>query len=119
MLLLSDTPAPTADLLSGPALANLFEQLKRDYEMIVIDTAPVLAVAETRAVAALADATLFLVRWSKTPKQASAAALDLLINAGAFVAGVCLTQVNLAQQARLGYGDKLYYYQAYRKYYSE
>ncbi len=119
MLLLSDTPAPTADLLSGPALAALFEQAKRDYEMIIIDTAPVLAVAETRAIAALADATLFLVRWSKTPKQASAAALDLLINAGAFVAGVCLTQVNLAQQARLGYGDKLYYYQAYRKYYSE
>jgi capsular exopolysaccharide synthesis family protein len=119
MLLLSDTPAPTADLLSGPALAALFERLKLDYEMIIIDTAPVLAVAETRAVAALADATLFLVRWSKTPKQAASAALDLLINAGGFVAGVCLTQVNLAQQARLGYGDKLYYYQAYRKYYTE
>ena len=68
---------------------------------------------------ARADATVFLVRWSKTPKQAAGAALDLLLSSGAFVAGVCLTQVDMSKQTRLGYGDKLYYYQGYRKYYQD
>lgn len=119
LLLLSEKAAPTADLFNTPALEALFQQLREEFDFIIIDTAPVLAVAETRAIAAKADATVFLVRWSKTPKQAAGAALDLLLSAGAFVAGVCLTQVDMSQQARLGYGDKLYYYRAYRKYYSE
>jgi capsular exopolysaccharide synthesis family protein len=119
LLLLSNAPAPTVDLFSTSALDELFQRLRNEYDFIVIDTAPVLAVAETRTIAARADATVFLVRWSKTPKQAAGAALDLLLSSGAFVAGVCLTQVDMSKQTRLGYGDKLYYYQGYRKYYQD
>jgi capsular exopolysaccharide synthesis family protein len=119
LLLLSDSPVPTEDLLSSDALTSLFARLREEYDFVVIDTAPVLAVAETRVIAVRADATIFLVKWSKTPRQAADAALDLLVNAGAFVAGVCLTQVDMSKQARFGYGDKLYYYHGYRKYYSE
>jgi capsular exopolysaccharide synthesis family protein len=119
LLLLSEKPAPTVDLFSSGALDELFAEAREKFDFIVLDTAPVLAVAETRAIAVRSDATVFLVRWCKTPKQAAGGALDLLISSGAFVAGVCLTQVDLSKQSRLGYGDKMYYYRGYNKYYSE
>jgi capsular exopolysaccharide synthesis family protein len=119
LLLLSETPSPTLDLFNTPALDALFAKARESFDFVVLDTAPVLAIAEARTIAVRADATVFLVRWCKTPKQASGGALDLLINSGAFVAGVCLTQVDISKQARLGYGDKMYYYRDYQKYYSE
>jgi capsular exopolysaccharide synthesis family protein len=119
VLLLSDNPPPSTDLFNGPALGELFEQLKARFDIVVLDTAPVLAIADTRAIAAQADATIFLVRWAKTPRQAARSALDLLSGAGAYVAGVCLTNVDLAKQARVGYGDTLYYHDSFRKYYAE
>lgn len=119
LIFCSDREMPKADVIGGGRLAVLFEQLKERFDYILVDTAPVLAVADTRVLAANADVVLFLCRWGKTPRQAVMASIDLLLNAGAYLAGVCLTQVDLVQQSRLGYGDKLYYYQAYKKYYSE
>lgn len=114
-----ETLTPTTDIINGPALTTLFDDLRNRFQFILIDTAPVMAVADTRIIASKADAVVFLVQWSKTPRQAALASLDLLLNAGAFIAGVCLTQVDLNKQSKHGYGDKLYYYNSYSKYYSE
>lgn len=119
MIFCSNAETPTADVIGGGRLSEVFDELKARFDLVVIDTAPVLAVADTRVLAAHSDIVLFLVRWGKTPRQAVSASIELLLNAGAYLAGVCLTQVDLAQQSRLGYGDKLYYYQAYKKYYNE
>ena len=35
------------------------------------------------------------------------------------VTGVVLSRVNIRQHARYGYGDSMYYYRGYKKYYSE
>lgn len=119
LLLLSGADLPRTDVLSGPEFVRLLDQARRKFDLVLIDTAPVLAVAETRVVAALCDATVFLLRWARTPRQAAAAAIDLLLDAGANVAGACLTLVDLNQQARVGYGDALYYFGDYRKYYQD
>jgi hypothetical protein len=42
----------------------------------------------------------------------------VLEQAGAHVAGVGLTQVDMKAQARYGYGDAGYYYASYKKYYA-
>ncbi|WP_374575533.1 GumC family protein [Phenylobacterium sp.] len=115
----SSADTPIADVIGGGRLAEVFEELKSRFDYVLVDTAPVLAVADTRVLAANSDVVLFLTKWAKTPRQAVMASIDLLLNAGAYLGGVCLTQIDLAQQSRLGYGDKLYYYQAYKKYYSE
>ena len=46
-------------------------------------------------------------------------AFELLRSVGADIAGVALTQVDVREQARYGYGDAGYYYRAYRKYYAQ
>jgi len=38
---------------------------------------------------------------------------------GADIAGVALTQVDVREQAKYGYGDAGYYYRSYRKYYAQ
>ncbi len=78
-----------------------------------------LAVADTRVLAPLADAVVLLVRWRKTPRKASEAALRALQSVHAYVAGAALTQVDLKAQSRYGYGDPGYYYQSYSKYYQQ
>jgi polysaccharide biosynthesis transport protein len=106
------------DVFGSAAMDELMVRLRRDFDLVILDTAPVLAVSDTRLVAANSDAVVFLARWKKTPEKAIAAALKVLEQSGAHVAGVGLTQVDMKAQARYGYGDAGYYYGEYKKYYA-
>lgn len=106
------------EVFNTPEMAALLSQLREDFDMVILDTAPVLAVAETRVLASQADAVMFLARWRKTPAKAAEAALRSLEQSEATVAGAVLTQVDMQEQARYGYGDPGYYYTAYKGYYT-
>ena len=105
------------DLFGGQAMSNLLSDLKARFEFVLLDTAPVLPVADTRSLAPKADVIVFLTQWRRTPRRAVQTAFELLRSVGADIAGVALTQVDVREQARYGYGDAGYYYRAYRKYY--
>ena len=107
------------DLFGGAAMDNLLAELKKRFEFVILDTAPVIPVADTRSLAPKADAVLFLAQWRKTPRKAVMAGLGLLASVGSDVSGVALTQVDLREQSKYGYGDAGYYYRAYRKYYAQ
>jgi Mrp family chromosome partitioning ATPase len=95
----------------------LLEDLRRRFDLVILDTPPILAVADTRVLAGKADATVLLARWRRTPQQAVKAALRLLDHGGARVIGAALSLVDMRQQARYGYGDPAYYYAQHRKYF--
>jgi len=97
---------------------NLLEELRSRYDLVILDTAPVLPVADTRILAPKADVVVFLARWRKTPQDAIEAAFRMLGGTGAHIAGVALTQVDMKQQSKYGYGDSGYYYTEYKKYYA-
>jgi exopolysaccharide transport family protein len=118
LLPLARGAAGVRDVFGGPALDALLLGLRRRYDLVLLDAAPVLAVAETRTLARKADATVLLVRWRRTPRQAAEAALKLLQDDGAMVAGAVLSQIDLREQARSGYGDPGRHYRAYRSYYA-
>jgi succinoglycan biosynthesis transport protein ExoP len=107
------------DLFGGQAMTNLLIDLKSRFEFVILDTAPVLPVADTRALAPKADVVVFLTQWRRTPRRAVQAAFELLRWVGADIAGVALTQVDVREQAKYGYGDAGYYYRSYRKYYAQ
>lgn len=106
------------DVFGTPAMDRLLATLSQRFDLVLLDTAPALAVADTRALAARADAVVFLARWRRTPAKAVETSLKMFASAGAHIAGVALTQVNMKEQARYGYGDPGYYYAEYKKYYS-
>ena len=107
------------DVLGSSAMHRLLQELRNRYEIVLLDTAPLLAIADTRILAPHADAVVMLVRWKKTPVKAVQSALALLQGTRAFIAGVALTQMDLKAQSRYGYGDSYYYYANYRKYYAD
>jgi capsular exopolysaccharide synthesis family protein len=109
------------DIFSSYRMASIIDRLKSHYDLVVVDTPPVMAVADARIIGRVVDKTLFVIRWDKTPRKVARAALDQLRRADVSIAGVVLQQVDLNRYGRMGYGDSGYYYHygRYGKYYSE
>jgi uncharacterized protein involved in exopolysaccharide biosynthesis/Mrp family chromosome partitioning ATPase len=107
------------DVFRSPQMEALLATLRERFDLILLDTPPVLAVSDTRVLATVADSVLYLLRWNKTPEAAAENALEQLHAAGAFVPGVALTQVDIRRQVESGYGDSTYYYQSFKKYYAD
>jgi succinoglycan biosynthesis transport protein ExoP len=107
------------DLFGSAAMDRLIQELRQKFEFILLDTAPVVAVADTRVLASKCDVVILLVKWRKTPRKAVQLALSLLASVGADVAGIALTLVNARDQSRYGYGDAGYYYKSVQNYYTQ
>ena len=117
ILPLSKSNFTPKDVFGSVAMDKLLADLRQRYDLVILDTAPVLPVADTRVLAPKADVVVFLARWRKTPQHAIEAAFRLLSGTGAHVGGVALTQMDMKQQTKYGYGDPGYYYAEYKKYY--
>jgi len=112
--------ANATDIFSSHRMKEIVGMLKSIYDLIIIDTPPVMAVADARIIGRIVDKTLFVVRWDKTPRKVARAAVEQLHRAEVDIAGVVLQQVDLDRYGRMGYGDSGYYYHygRYGKYYS-
>ena len=112
--------ANATDIFSSHRMEEIVAMLKSIYDLIIIDTPPVMAVADARIIGRIVDKTLFVVRWDKTPRKVARAAVEQLHRAEVDIAGVVLQQVDLDRYGRMGYGDSGYYYHygRYGKYYS-
>jgi capsular exopolysaccharide synthesis family protein len=100
-------------------LPLLLARLREQYQFIVIDTAPVLAVAETQVMAQCADAVILIVRWGATSGDAIRLAVRELEASRIQPRGVVLNSVDLEIQSRYTRGDAASYYQYYKKYYAK
>lgn len=114
---LAKTSFTPKDVFGTAAMDRLLADLRARYDLVILDTAPVLPVADTRVLAPKADSVVFLARWRKTPQHAIEAAFRLFAGTGAHLGGVALTQMDMKQQSKYGYGDPGYYYAEYKKYY--
>jgi succinoglycan biosynthesis transport protein ExoP len=106
-----DTPnAP--DVLESEAMKNALALFMERYDLVILDCPPVMAFSDARIVCRLADYTLFLVFWAKTPREVVLNALSLLRSVTDRI-GVVVNKVDLAKHVRYGYGDYGYYYSRY------
>lgn len=106
-------------LFMSEAMAGLLERVRREYDLVVLDAPPALAMADARVVARLADATLLCVRWRDTPRSVVRNSLALLEDAKARIVGAALTQVDAKTHRRSGYADSEVYHPRYSGYYRE
>lgn len=105
------------DLFSSEAMRQLIDELRERYEVVILDTAPVLPLADTRVLSPLADGVLVVVRWGRTPHSVVRSALDQLYAHGARIAGAVLVGVESGMVARLMYDRPDYYSELYQTYY--
>jgi polysaccharide biosynthesis transport protein len=90
-------------------------KLRDSYDCIIVDSPPLLAVAEARLLAAMADKVLLVVKWGSTQREMARDAANLLRDLGLLggnrsgLVSAVLTQVNLKKYAqyRYGYGSSL------------
>lgn len=118
ILPVSNAKLTPKDVFSSVRMAELIAELRLTYDAVILDTAPLLLVAESRNVATLADAALLLVRWRKTSKHAALAALKLLEAPNIHLAGVALTQFDLKDPSSRILSDPSSYYKKNNKYYT-
>ena len=102
--------------LSGK-MRQLLQEVREHYDLILLDAPPIEAMTEARVAAALADATLFCVRWRWTTTKTLLHALEVLRDAHATVIGSVLTRVDPRVHLRSGYADAAVYHRRYRAYF--
>lgn len=117
ILPLAVTKYTPQDVFGSAAFAGFLEDVRGKYDLVVLDTAPILPVTETRTIANISDGVILVVKWQSTKLDALVTAKNMLEGAGATMIGVLLTQVNLQARKKYGYGDYGYYYSSYSKYY--
>jgi capsular exopolysaccharide synthesis family protein len=109
-------PNPAA-LLASERMHSLLQECGKAYDTVIIDAPPVLACADTRILAKQADATVMAIHWAKTRRNTANLAARQLETAGARMAGVVLTLVDLKRHAMYSYGDSGSYSGDFAKYY--
>lgn len=102
-------PPNPAELLMSPALPALLDQLSARYDLVLLDSAPVLAVTDAALVGAHVDITLLIVRYDVTTPRELDVTLSRLQQAGVNVKGALLNDV-LSHFDAYGYGQHYGYY---------
>jgi capsular exopolysaccharide synthesis family protein len=88
-----DSPVFTArDIFSGPAAKEMLRRVRGEYDFVILDAPPVLAVTDAWTISSLCDATLLVVRQARTPPRAVRSAMDRLLRRGARLHGVVLNR---------------------------
>ena len=88
-----------SELLHHAALAELLEDLRASYDLIVIDSPPMLSVTDASALSPLVDGYLLVIRAGKTPRQAAKDAIQRIQHVHGTVLGVVLNDVNPKKHA--------------------
>ena len=70
---------PSNDLLKADRLARIFAQLREQFEYILINTPPILALADMNVLAAQADVVVLVIRANDTPQDAVKRSLERLV----------------------------------------
>jgi capsular exopolysaccharide synthesis family protein len=101
-------PPNPAELLSSTRFEALLAEAVAQFDMVVIDSPPILGLADTPLLASRAAGTLMVIEAGKTRTRAASEALGRLRQSGATVVGAVLTRY---KHDTAGYG---YGYEAYR-----
>jgi capsular exopolysaccharide synthesis family protein len=96
------------DLLASARMQQVLAMVQRQFDRVIIDSPPVLAVADARILTALASRTMYIVRWGSTSRRLARLGLELLRQSGGKVLGPIFVNVDGASTPysaapRMGY----------------
>ena len=102
-------PPNPVELLNSKKMKDMLEELSQIFDVVLLDSPPVLAVIDTVVISSIAESTIFVVRSGKTRRKAFRTAVDELTGARANIIGVVFNGADLSKE-----GD--YYSKYYRSY---
>jgi receptor protein-tyrosine kinase len=101
-----------SNLLHSPRVAELLQRMRQEFDMVIIDTPPMLQLPDARVLGRLADAVILVVRSARTTKETAAAASQRLADDGTRVLGTVLNEWDPRKASNAGYdyGYRPYHY---------
>jgi polysaccharide biosynthesis transport protein len=102
-------PPNPGEMLASHTMDELMMRWRSEYDRIILDSSPILAVSDSLGLATQADGVLVLVRSGVTRKKALLRVRELLRRAGGHIFGTVINDVNLRLEnyyyaKRYGYG---------------
>ena len=102
------SPNP-GELLGSTAMAETLKECARHFDVVIVDSAPLLPVFDTHTLTRLADATILVVRSGTTTRQALRTSTELIERVRGKVTGVVLNDVDLSDYAQSYYHSSYTY----------
>jgi capsular exopolysaccharide synthesis family protein len=106
-------PPNPAELLNSARAGDIFARLRRDFDLVLIDSPPVLPVTDAAILSRHADATLMLAAVGQTRRGDLHRAVEKLDQVGAKILGIVLNKVTRQTGRTYGYS---YSYKSYKPY---
>ena len=97
-------PASISNLLYSPRMLELLQRMRREFDMVLIDTPPMLQMPDARVLGRLVDGVILVVRSARTTKETAAAASQRLADDGTRVLGTVLNEWDPRKTSSAGYG---------------
>ena len=98
--------ASPAHLFEGDILSEIFEKIKFYYDIVIVDTAPIIPVSDPMLIASELDAVILVLLAGMTPRNVALRAKNILLDADANLIG---TVVNNLSEVLPYYYDYRYY----------
>lgn len=100
-------PPNPAELLASPRAATIWQQLRQQADLVIVDTPPVLSVADALEISHHADWVLLTVRYRQSREHQLLGALERLHRVESPVTGVVWSGITGDEQSYYGYGTLL------------
>ncbi|WP_310467821.1 polysaccharide biosynthesis tyrosine autokinase [Sphingomonas sp.] len=103
ILLAGPVPPNPAELLAGDAMARAIKEAAEQFDHVVIDSPPVLGLADAPLIARATEGTIFVVESGRTRSSQARQAVERLLAVRAHVLGAVLTKLD-SRRSGYGYG---------------
>jgi capsular exopolysaccharide synthesis family protein len=113
ILTAGDLPPNPSELLGSDSMSRMVDQLEKEWDIVLFDSPPIVAVTDASMISGEIDAIALVVKAGQTERSAVDRAMDTIRSVRAPLIGAIL---NGASQESLG-GKYAYYYSYYNYYY--
>ncbi|HEY1084709.1 MAG TPA: polysaccharide biosynthesis tyrosine autokinase, partial [Prosthecobacter sp.] len=103
-------PADSAGVLNSQRMTDLIEEAKSRFDLVLIDSPPILGVSDASVLANEADLTMIVVQHRKLPRHMLMRVKQTVENVGGTVLGVVLNNVDLRSDSQYQYYTSYYTY---------
>lgn len=93
-------PPNPSDMIQSKTMTQIVEQIKQDFDYVIIDSPPINLVSDAITLAGMSDGVILVIAENETKKDAAKRAVKLLKTIGANVLGAVITKAKNKKQQK-------------------
>ncbi len=105
-------PADAAGILNSRRMSELIQDVKQRFDLVLIDSPPILGVSDAAVLASEVDLTMVVIQHRKLPRNMLLRVKSAVENVGGHVIGVVLNNVDVRSDSQYQYYTSYYTYYA-------